>query len=153
MKILGLDPGTRKVGFGLIEKNRNKIKVAKYGVISTGRASVAERLKFIFIRLQKLLEKEKPNQVALEKIFFNKDPIATIKIGEARGVIQVSASLHNIQIFEYTTSAVRKAVTGSGRADKEEVKKMICLLLGIEGDLPEDASDALALAYCHCNKI
>ena len=151
MKILGIDPGTRVVGYGLLDKKGNRLNVVDYGIIKMpSSAPLSERLKGIYQGLQSLYKRLKPDTIVIEDIFYALDVRATIKIGEARGVVLLTAALHNLQIYEYTPAEVKKSVTGNGRADKSQVQKMVQQILGLK-DLPSpyDASDALAIALCH----
>ena len=153
MKILGIDPGTRIIGYGLINKRGSAITACDYGVIRlSGKLALTERLKKIHHELGRLLKRLKPETIIVEDIFYAKDVRAMLKLGEARGVILLAASQLNVPIYEYTPAEIKKSVTGNGRADKSQVQKMVTLILGLRTDpKPYDASDALAIALCHAH--
>lgn len=151
MKILGIDPGTRVVGYGLLDKKNNTSHAIDYGIIkASSSSSIPTRLKVIYKGIKSLYKHLKPDVIVVENIFYSKDVRATIKIGEARGVILLSAAMNNLPIYEYTPAEIKKSVTGNGRADKRQVQKMVQNLLGLKSvPKPYDASDALAIALCH----
>jgi crossover junction endodeoxyribonuclease RuvC len=151
MKILGIDPGTRIVGYGLINKTSNKVCALDYGIVKVSNTDpLPLRLKEIYWGLQSLYKKLRPDGVVVETIFYARDASVTIKIGEARGIVLLSAAMHDLPIYEYTPAEIKKSVTGNGRADKEQVQKMVQHLLSLkEPPRPYDASDALAIALCH----
>jgi crossover junction endodeoxyribonuclease RuvC len=152
MIVLGIDPGTAIVGFGLIEKeNRGqKLRLIKYGCIETSaKFSTAERLKIIHEELSSLLKKYKPDIAAVEDIFFFKNLKTAIKISQARGVILLAIAEKKITVAEFTPLQIKQAVTCYGRAEKIQVQKMVKTLLGLnEIPKPDDAADALAVAIC-----
>ena len=157
MKILGIDPGTICLGYGLLEIKNSKISPAKtvrYGAIYGGKGSIPTRLKIIYSSLTKVIKQQKPSHIAIENIFYSKDVRATIRMGEGRGIVLLAAANSGAKIFEYTPAEIKKAVTGNGRADKQQVQHMVSIILGLE-KLPEptDAADALAVAICHYNRI
>jgi crossover junction endodeoxyribonuclease RuvC len=151
MKILGIDPGTRIVGYGLLDVNNGKIRPVDYGIIKVSdKLSMPLRLKDIYTGLIKLYKKLKPDEVVVENIFYARDASATIKIGEARGIVLLSAVMNDLPIHEYTPSEIKKAVTGNGLAHKIQVQKMVGHILSLkELPKPYDISDALAIALCH----
>jgi len=157
MIILGIDPGTAIIGYGLIEKeNRGqKLNLLKYGCIKTSsNLSTAERLKVLAAELNSLIKKHKPDIVAVEDIFFFKNLKTAIKVSQARGVILLTISQSNIQVFEYTPLQIKQAVACYGRAEKSQVQKMVKALLGLdEIPKPDDAADALAVAICCAHSI
>lgn len=154
VKILGIDPGTIKVGYGVIEKQGNNIKTLQYGAIKAKGRNLPERLKKIYSELIKIIKKQKPTHIVVEKVFFSKDASATIKMGEGRGVALLAATHTKAEIFEYTPAEVKKAVTGNGRANKYEVQQMVRAILNLkDAPEPEDAADALAIAICHYNRM
>lgn len=159
MIILGIDPGTAIVGFGLIEKEAKsqKLKLADYGCIETSnKLSDAERLKIIHKELDSLIKKNKPDIVAVEDIFFFKNLKTAIKVSQARGVILFTVAENNIPLMEFTPLQIKQAVACYGRAEKRQVQIMIKTLLGLkEIPKPDDAADALAIAVCcaHSAKI
>src|SRR4030042_6320466 len=145
MKILGIDPGTAIIGFGLIEKNKSNLRLIKYGCIKTSaNLSTAERLNILHKELGLLLKKYKPDIVAVEDIFFFKNLKTAIKVSQARGVILLTIAKTKIPIYEYTPLQIKQAVACYGRAEKIQVQKMVKRLLNLkEIPKPDDASDAL----------
>jgi len=154
MKILGIDPGTAIIGYGIINKGR-RLELIDYGCIKTSaNLSTAERLAVLSRELEKLLKKYKPSAVAVEDIFFFKNLKTAIKVSQARGVILFTAANSNIPIYEYTPLQVKQAVTTYGRAEKIQVQKMVKILLNLkEIPKPDDAADALAIAICCAHSI
>ncbi|MDP2934675.1 MAG: crossover junction endodeoxyribonuclease RuvC [bacterium] len=152
MIILGIDPGTAIVGFGLIEKENKsqKLKLIEYGCIKTSaKFSTAERLKIIYEELSSLLKKHKPDIVAVEDLFFFKNLKTAINVSQARGVILLAIAEKNIVVAEFTPLQIKQAVACYGRAEKLQVQKMVKTLLGLdEIPKPDDAADALAAAIC-----
>jgi len=150
MTILGIDPGTVKVGFGIIEvDNKNNLHFKKCGTFNFKDKKPEERLLSIFKKITKLLKDEKPELVALEKVFFARNKKTALAISEARGVISVAVGQKGIPLVQFTPLQVKQAVSTSGAADKKEVQKMVRLLLNLPSDPePYDAADALALAIC-----
>ncbi|MCF6147136.1 MAG: crossover junction endodeoxyribonuclease RuvC [Candidatus Kuenenia sp.] len=155
MKILGIDPGTLVVGYGVIEKSGSEVKVIDFGAIKTGKnQNFPERLKTIHTRVTELISIHKPDQMAVEEVFYSKNFKAAIKIGEGRGIIFLCAATSNIPITEYAARVVKKAIVGNGNAHKGQVQEMVKVILGLpEIPQPEDASDALAIAICHSHNL
>jgi crossover junction endodeoxyribonuclease RuvC len=153
MKILGIDPGLKKTGWGLISVKENNISFIASGTIKTNeKQPLHKRIVDIHQGLIRVTELYKPNQAAIEETFINSNPISSLKLGHARGVAMLSLSLSkNIEIFEYSATAVKKAITGFGRADKNQIATMIKYLLPNSDSKTEDESDALAIAICHNN--
>lgn len=150
MRILGLDPGLAVTGFGLVEIDQRGTRLLDAGTFSTSTGRMAERLREIFCRTSELLERESPDEVALEEGFYGKNVKVALSLGQARGAILLACSLKNIPIFEYAPREVKQSVVGRGAASKEQVNYMVKALLNIN-ELPAalDVSDALAVAYCH----
>jgi crossover junction endodeoxyribonuclease RuvC len=157
MIILGIDPGTAIVGFGLIEKEKKnqKLKLIKYGCIETSaKFSTAERLKIIHEGLNSLLTEHKPDIVAVEDIFFFKNLKTAIKVSQARGVILFTIADKKITVAEFTPLQIKQAVACYGRAEKIQVQRMVKTLLDLdEIPKPDDAADALAVAICCAHSI
>jgi crossover junction endodeoxyribonuclease RuvC len=159
MKVFGVDPGSRQLGYSCVEKQGREIRVLDQGCLkleSMGGKStvpVTDRLAKIFTELNLLLEAYKPNILVLEKVFFAKNPVSALKLGQVRGVVIVVASLRNIPVVEYSATEVKKALTGFGRAEKDQVAKMLDLFVGKEIYETPDASDATALAVCHAQLL
>lgn len=153
MIILGIDPGYAIVGVGVIEFNGNKFHIIDYYAITTDAGTpFEERLKIIYDGLNEVIEKYKPSHMAIEKLFFNDNAKTAIDVGQARGVIVLSAVNHGVEIFGYTPLQVKQAVVGYGRADKKQVQQMTRALLNLkEIPQPDDVADALAIALCHAH--
>ena len=153
MRILGIDPGYGIVGFGIIDYENSNYKVVDYGVIETPKEEdISVRLAMIYDAIGKLTETFKPNQIAVEELFFFKNQTTVIPVAEARGVILLAAVHSCGEIFEYTPLQIKQALTGNGRAEKAQVQFMVKAILGLEKiPKPDDAADALAVAICHAN--
>ena len=151
MIILGIDPGYAIVGYGVLEYNGNKFKVIEYGAITTDASmEMFDRLKSIHDDLNKIIERVKPDFMAIEELFFNSNQKTAINVAQARGVLLLSALNHGVEVFEYTPLQVKQAVAGYGRPDKNQVQQMVKLLLGLEKvPKPDDTADAVAIAICH----
>jgi crossover junction endodeoxyribonuclease RuvC len=152
LRTIGIDPGSRFMGYGVIDKSGNKIICVASGVIQADtKLSVPERLKTIHEELSTLIGQFSPQHFAIEKAFFAKDALAALKLGQARGVALLAAVQNKVEIFEYSPNEVKKAVSGHGHADKDVMARMVSLLIGIRDFERSDASDALAIAICHAN--
>jgi len=153
--ILGIDPGLAIVGYSLVEKNANRFTVCDYGVIRTKAGqSNCNRLNQIYNKLVEIIDRYKPDEMAVEELFFNKNVKTAIEVGQARGVILLTGAQSNIVVAEYTPLQVKQAVVGYGRASKQQVQQMIKTLLNLEEiPKPDDAADALAVSVCHGNSI
>jgi len=150
MLVLGIDPGTATVGYGLLEIEGNDIKsILNYGIIQTpSKIPMQKRLKMIFDDMNELIETFKPDIMAIEELFFFKNSKTVITVSQARGVILLSATINNLEIYEYTPLQVKIALTGYGRADKNEVQNSVKDILNLEKiPKPDDAADALGIAY------
>ena len=154
MRILGIDPGTRACGYGVIEVDGPDARAVDYGVIKSRDASLPRRLDVIHRGLVAVIERHRPDVAALEGAFFGRSASSALKIGEGRGVAIVAASSHGLEVAEYAPAEVKKAVVGTGRAHKSQVQQMVRLLLNLpELPEPEDAADALAIALCHFHRL
>lgn len=151
MIILGIDPGYAIVGYGVLEYNANRFKILDYGAITTDAGTPFNlRLEMIYDQMTELLEKYHPDAMSVEKLFFNTNQKTVIDVGQARGVIMLSAQKMRVPTFEYTPLQVKMAVTGYGRAEKKQVQEMTRVLLNLEKvPKPDDTADALAIAICH----
>lgn len=150
MRILGVDPGTYRTGAGVIEKSGSSYKLIHLEVIRPkAKFSLPQRLNFIHQSLNTIIRDHQPHVLALENVFFGKDAQAMVKIGEARACAMLAASAAGIDVIEYAPAQVKLAVSGHGRSSKEQVQKMVKVLLNLEGSPEEDAADALAVAICH----
>ena len=151
MVIMGIDPGLATVGYGLIEKKGNTTKVIDFGIISTSKNdTLPTRLKQIYASVSALIDKYKPDSVAMEELFFQNNAKTAIAVAEARGV-SLLACIHKLgNLYEYTPLQIKSALTGQGRAEKRQVQYMVKAILNLkEIPKPDDAADALAVALCH----
>lgn len=151
LRILGIDPGLRITGFGIIEKNGNKLAYISSGCIRSGDADLPDRLKVILSGLREIIGAHRPQQVALEKVFVNVNPASTLALGQARGTAICAAVDAGLPVSEYTALQVKQAVVGNGHARKEQVQEMVKRLLKLSGVPSADAADALACAICHAH--
>ncbi len=153
MKLLGLDPGLRNTGWGLIESTGNRLSHIANGVVnSMASLALADRLVQIHDGLAEVIEVMCPDEAAVEETFVNKNPTSTLKLGQARGITLLVPARAGIPVFEYTPNQVKKAVVGAGHAQKEQVQMMVKTLLpGVEIK-SADAADALAVAICHAHQ-
>lgn len=151
MRILGIDPGFGIIGFGIIDKANSTLSVVDYGVITTPKEMpFSERLRVIYDSMTTLIERYKPDEVAIEELFFNRNITTGIKVAEARGVILLTFEQNKLPIFEYTPQDIKLALTGTGRADKAQMQFMVKTLLHLQKiPRPDDAADAVAVALCH----
>ena len=153
MRILGIDPGYAIVGYGVVDLNRSKFTPVDYGVITTpAKIPIEDRLLSIYNEVGAIMDKYKPDAMAVEELFFNSNHTTAIPVAEARGIILLAAKQRGIRQFEYTPLQVKSAVVGYGRAEKNQVIAMTTSLLGLQKPpKPDDAADALAIAICHGN--
>lgn len=152
MRILGLDPSLSSTGWGIVEVENNRLHYVADGFIKTDtKATIAERLSEIHKALQEVIELYHPDEAAIEQVFLNSNPISTIKLGMARGVVILAPALFNIPVEEYEPTKVKKALVGVGRAEKSQVEAMVKILLPGCKPKNNDSSDALAIAICHFN--
>ncbi len=153
MVILGIDPGYAIVGYGVVSYNANRFNVIEYGAVTTDSGvRFTSRLDKIYEEFCEIILKTKPDAVSIEKLFFNTNTTTAIDVAQARGVILLAATRHNIPVFEYTPLQVKSSVTGYGRAEKKQVMDMIKNILRLEKiPKPDDTADALALAVCHAH--
>jgi len=155
MRVLGIDPGIAIMGFGFIDKEGHKLTPVQYGCIETVAGTSHElRLKQIYESICKLLDEYKPDTVAVEKLFFNKNVTNAFSVGEASGVFMLAAAQRGLPISEYTPMQVKQAVVGYGAAEKRQVQEMVKMLLKLSVvPKPDDVADALAVAICHAHSI
>ena len=156
MIILGIDPGTGRTGFGYIEIEKDKSPtLLSCGCITTPKEKTgAERLKILFEEITSKIKEIRPDELAMEKLFFNRNVTTAMSVGEARGVILLASALNSIPVFEYTPLQVKETLSGYGRASKSEVKETVKLHLGVEKIKgPDDVADSLAIALCHAFAI
>jgi crossover junction endodeoxyribonuclease RuvC len=151
MRILGIDPGLRVTGFGVIEQSAGKLRYVTSGCVRSGAGELAERLKVILDGLAEVIDANRPREVAIEKVFVNVNPQSTLALGQARGTAICAAVIAGLPVAEYTALQVKQAVVGKGHAKKEQVQHMVRRLLALPGDPSPDAADALACAICHAH--
>jgi crossover junction endodeoxyribonuclease RuvC len=151
LRILGIDPGLRTTGFGVIEQTGSKLQYVTSGCVRSGSGELAERLKAILDGLAEVIAANRPQQVAVEKVFVNVNPQSTLLLGQARGTAICAAVIAGLPVAEYTALQVKQAVVGKGHAKKEQVQHMVRRLLALPGDPAPDAADALACAICHAH--
>lgn len=159
IRILGVDPGSRLTGYGCVDLVGRQLVHVTHGVLrlanTGGRARIAleDRLLSIYQGLTEVIERYAPRILVIERVFFAKNAVSALKLGQARGAAILTGAIHRLQIAEYSPSEVKSAVAGHGGADKHQVAKMVRLLTGCREFATLDASDALALAVCHAQKL
>ncbi len=151
MRVLGIDPGTAIVGYGIIDYEKGKFQIVDYGCIYTAKdLPMEDRLVKIHEELSALIEKYRPEEMAVEELFYFKNNKTVISVGQARGVIVLTGRLHGLQMHAYTPLQVKMGITGYGRAEKKQIQQMVQRFLGLkELPKPDDAADALAIAINH----
>lgn len=154
MRILGIDPGTRVVGWGVIEADGDRLRAVACGAIRAGRDELPSRLVRVFDGLDAALREHAPDEVVIENVFVSKDPHATIALGEGRGVAILAAARLGLPVRQYTPAEIKKSVAGNGRASKPQVQRMVRLHLAMDAlPSPFDAADALAAAICRARRV
>jgi crossover junction endodeoxyribonuclease RuvC len=153
--ILGIDPGTAALGYGIVERNGGSLRAIDHGCLVTSPdLPMPERLLAIHGLLDELLSLHQPAVVAVERLFFSRNAQTAIAVGQARGVVLLAAAQHGAPVREATPNEVKSAIAGYGAADKEQVQRMVQLVLGMsELPRPDDAADALAIAVCIANRL
>ncbi len=152
MRILGIDPGLRRTGFGVIEVRGAALRyIASGTIVAPPALTLAERLKVILDNLREVSRDARPDVAAMEKVFLNTNPQSTLLLGQARGAALCALADSGLMVHEYTALQIKKAVVGQGRAAKEQVQAMVRRLLALDGDPAPDAADALACAICHAH--
>ena len=156
MIILGIDPALNNTGIAVLQIKNNSLNLLNLSTIKQKNNQqqnslyrIDHKLLFLHQELQNILQKFQPNEVAIEETFVNVNPLSSLKLGQARGAIILSVAINNLPIFQYTPTAVKKTLTGNGKADKLQVQKMLNILLPKHDFLDHDQSDALAVAFCH----
>lgn len=153
LTILGIDPGYAILGWGVVEYKASRHRLLGYGTVETSSdLSMPERLKEIYIGLNDVIAKYKPDVSAIEELFFNSNQKTAIKVGEARGAAVLACANNGLHVYEYTPLQIKQALTGYGRAEKQQIQEMVRQVLGlIKAPSPDDAADAVACAICHAN--
>ena len=152
MLIMGIDPGLRHTGWGIVDFTNNQFRHIANGTLNISeKGTLPERLAEIYKRLREVLEQYKPEEVAVEEVFVNVNPSSTLKLGQARGVAILTPSILGISVFEYSPNLIKKSVVGIGHATKEQIQMMIGVLLNKPKIDSEHSGDALAMAICHAH--
>lgn len=151
MKILGIDPGLRTTGFGVIEQHGHKLSYVASGTIKTPDGDLPSRLKVILQSVQEVIATYSPDCASIEKVFVNVNPQSTLLLGQARGAAICALVSADLPVFEYTALQLKKSVAGSGKAQKAQVQEMVQRLLALPGLPGTDAADALGVAICHAH--
>ncbi len=152
MRILGVDPGSRITGYGVIQTRGNRLDFISCGTIRTaGEEDFSRRLLVIFSDLSEIIRTHAPEVAAVEEVFIDRNPRAALKLGHARGAAVVAAVHHGLEVFNYSPRWVKQNVAGYGQADKAQMQYMVRMLLGLSAAPSRDAADALALAICHAH--
>ncbi|KWZ99858.1 MAG: crossover junction endodeoxyribonuclease RuvC [Anaerococcus sp.] len=151
MIILGIDPGIAIMGYGVLEVNGNRYKVLENGVITTSaKTKTPERLEILYNNLNDIIKEFKPDEFAIEELFFNQNVKTAITVGHARGIQVLCAQVNDLPIYEYTPLQIKQAITGFGRANKKQMQETVTTLLNLsEIPKPDDAADALAVSLTH----
>jgi crossover junction endodeoxyribonuclease RuvC len=148
-RILGIDPGSRITGFGIIEQIGNRTSYVESGCIRAGDGEFAQRLRTIFEGLQDIVTLYVPDEVAIEQVFMHRNPDSALKLGQARGAAICAVMAKGLLVSEYTPAEIKKAIVGKGNAAKTQIQHMVTALLKLPGTPQADAADALAIALCH----
>jgi crossover junction endodeoxyribonuclease RuvC len=151
VRILGLDPGSHRTGYAVVEAKGSQVSYLVSGAIKISGESLAERLQEIFAGVDRLTNEFRPDEVAIERVFMHRNADSALKLGQARGAALSATFAVRPRVFEYAPREVKLAVVGSGGAPKEQVQAMVKRLLHIAGPLAQDAADALAIAMCHAH--
>ncbi len=153
MIIFGVDPGTARMGFGVIDFDGQTSQLIEHGVLETNaNTSMPYRLRELYESLQDLLKLHRPQVVSVEALFFARNVTTAISVGQARGVVLLAAALHDLPVHEYSPSEVKQSVAGYGKADKNQMQEMVRMILGLQyAPQPDDAADAVAVAICHAH--
>lgn len=151
VRILGIDPGSRFTGWGVIESRGARLSHIAHGCIRTGEGPLPPRLKIIHDGLAAVIAEHLPNEYAVEEVFMRVNIGTALILGQARGVAVLSGALAGLQFAEYAPAQIKRAVVGNGRADKAQIQHMVKILLKLQAEMSADAADALAIAICHAH--
>jgi len=152
-RILGIDPGSRTTGYAVIDSDGIRSRRVVSGCIRVGQHPWPDRLGLIFSEIADLVRTYAPQEMAVEQLIFARDPVAALKLGQARGAILCAGLQGGMRIHEYAPKSVKQAVVGTGGAEKSQVQHMVRILLALDAEPSEDEADALALAICHANSL
>lgn len=153
MRVMGLDPGLRALGWGIVDVSGSKLSHVANGICRTGSGALAPRLAALFEELSGIWDRYAPEAAAVEQTFVNKDGAATLKLGQARGIAMLVPARAGIEVGEYAPNAIKKAVVGVGHADKSQIAHMVRMQLPGVAFAGPDAADALAIAICHAHMV
>jgi len=148
-RILGIDPGSRRTGVGIIDVENDQARLVHHGVIAAGSGDFPERLGIIFNGIRDLVQEYAPTLAAVETVFVSHNASSAIKLGQARGAAICAVIDGGLEVAEYAPRSIKQAIVGRGAADKQQVQHMVRILLSLQETPPEDAADALAVALCH----
>jgi len=151
MRVLGVDPGSHRTGWGVVSVRGSRLSHIASGTIQAGGGELASRLRVIAEGLEAVLSDHRPDVVSVERIFHAKNADSALKLGHARGVVLLCIARADAPLFEYSAAEIKQATVGHGGADKMQVQRMVSMVLGYQGDLGLDQSDALAAAICHAH--
>jgi crossover junction endodeoxyribonuclease RuvC len=149
VRVLGIDPGSQRTGFGVLDAVGPRLTYVASGVIRTQKGEFADRLCEIFRCVQTIVAQYQPQEIAIERVFVNRNPDSALKLGQARGAAICGTADSKAEVFEYATRQIKQAVVGSGNAEKAQVQLMMKSILKLDGPVSTDAADALAAAVCH----
>lgn len=150
MRILGIDPGLERVGYGVIDREGSRLTVIEHGLIKTPKIALPDRLRLIHEETVALLERSRPDAIATERLLFSVNKTTAMDVAKALGVVLLCSAQHGYPWAEYSPPEVKQAVVGNGSAEKKQVQFMVCKLLSLrEAPKPDDVADALAIAICH----
>jgi crossover junction endodeoxyribonuclease RuvC len=152
-RVLGIDPGSRVTGWGLIDSDGRRSRHLASGCVRVADLPWPERLGGIFRGLREVVDRHQPAEVAVEQVFFARNAASALKLGQARGAALCAVLAAGVQVYEYTPRAVKQAVVGGGGADKAQVEHMVKIILSLQRELAEDEADALAVAVCHAHTL
>ncbi|NUN13173.1 MAG: crossover junction endodeoxyribonuclease RuvC [Myxococcales bacterium] len=154
LRVVGIDPGSRLLGWGVVESHGSRLRHIDNGVIVPPvDADLPSRLLYLHQGVVQVITDYQPNCAAVEDVFLAKNAQSALKLGQARGVALLAAAVFRLPVFEYAPTSIKRSVVGNGRADKHQVQQMVRALLGLAETAQEDASDALAVAICHCHQL
>ncbi|MGB5397166.1 MAG: crossover junction endodeoxyribonuclease RuvC [Gammaproteobacteria bacterium] len=152
-RVIGIDPGSRITGYGILDTDGFRHQHVSSGHLAISGETLADKLGLIFTQVSEVIREWQPQVMAIEQVFMNRNADSALKLGQARGAAICAAVQANIPVGEYTPRAIKKAVVGSGSADKQQIQKMMKLLLDLDHVPQSDAADALAIAMCHANHL
>ena len=150
VRILGIDPGSQITGYGVVDIVGNRTTAVQWGSIRTG-GEHSDRLRSIFLGLGEIVREYRPAEIAIERVFLSRNADSALKLGQARAAAICATFEANVPIYEYSARHIKKAVVGRGAAEKDQVQRMVQMILGVQESIAADAADALAAAICHAN--